>query len=727
MGPSSGLEFAWKRFGFAAVCCAVVAVGFGSVLAFRWGGESVANATDDIGEGVAAFVAAAACLWAAGRSEGRMKRGWLLMAASAAAWGLGEAVWSYYDVWLAQPVPVPSGADVGFLLAVPLAIAGVLSFWTAPRGTSEKWRVWLDAVNIVLALTYTAWALGLREIALTPGSLAERAIGFAYPFGDILIASVLILGIRRATRREHGRMLLLLAGLAANSLADSVFAYITATGTLPAIYNVIGTGWVVGYLTIALAALWPVRPVDPTEAGMPIDLWQIVLPWAVVSIAAISALAAVIQGEKGDPFQTVLAVVMAAMMMVGQVLTHKDTLGLLVKSRRSEVMLTEIIAQAPIGIARADPDFKIIGANPSLGALLHQDSAALIGSRISDYVPADAQGALFEQFGALLSGALHTFEGDRPLIRADGTRAWSHWKTTAVKNSSAETEYFLTTIADVTDEHLAKESAKANLAALEGLNAIKTEFFKSVGKDFRETVSGIRRLSGRLRDSDQLESSEVQSFAGSIYESANRLDGIVTAMLELERTNSSRALLDPKPVDLNVIIGHEVDQLRLPSDGTTVLMNLQVSLPPVIGDGRKLAQVVRTLLHKALKYSPERGQITVTSRVQGQEVEVIVRDLGLGVLAEFGSQGFGGRDVYADDPIFKVVGAGMGLGIARNIVQIHGGRIWVERLSGIGSESHFTVPIAPRGIGSQVGSGERGGIVSAAGAGFPAAAALRVT
>ena len=702
MGPLSARRLAWKRFAFAAISGAAATVGFASVLGFGWGGSGFVTAFDDIGEGVAAMVAAAACLWAAGRSEGRMKRGWLLMAASAAAWGLGEAVWSYYEVWLRLPVPVPSGADVGFLLAVPLAIAGVLSFWTSSRGTAERWRVWLDAVNIVLALTYTAWALGLKEVALTEGTLAERAIGLAYPFGDILIGAVLLLGIRRATRRDHGRMLLLLGGLAANSLADSVFAYITATGAWPAVYNVIGTGWVVGYLTIALAALWPVRQADPTEAKMPIDLWQIVLPWAVVLMAAISALVAVLQGEKSDPVQTVVAVAMAVMMMVGQVLTHKDTLGLLVKSRRSEAMLTEIIAQAPIGIGRTDTDFKIIGANPSLGTLLHRDPEAVIGSRISDYIPADALGPVIEQLTPLQTGAVQMAEGDSPLVRADGTRAWAHWKSIAVKNSSAETDYFLTTLADITDEHEAREAAKANLAALESLNAIKAEFFKSVSREFRDAVAGIRRASVRLRDSSELDSSEVRSSAGGIYESANRLDNIVTSVLELERTNSSRALVDRKRVDLNAIIRQEVGELRLPHDGTTVLTDLEASLPPVTGDGRRLAKVVRTLLHKAVKYSPYRGQIRVTSRVQGQQVEVIVRDQGLGVLAEFDGQGFGKGDVYAGDPIFKVVGAGMGLGIARHIVQVHGGRIWVERLAGAGSESHFTIPIAPSGIDSRI-------------------------
>ena len=72
-------------------------------------------------------------------------------------------------------------------------------------------------MNIVLALTFTGWALGLQQVWLSSGSLPERMIGLAYPVGDILIATVLVLGIRRATRYQHGRMILLLAGLAAIS------------------------------------------------------------------------------------------------------------------------------------------------------------------------------------------------------------------------------------------------------------------------------------------------------------------------------------------------------------------------------------------------------------------------------------------------------------------------------------------------------------------------------
>ncbi|MEA2655029.1 MAG: diguanylate cyclase, partial [Chloroflexota bacterium] len=307
----------WRLFAIAAAAATVVCIAFALVLQFQPGGDNFVTGVDDIGEAVAALLAAAACAWTASRSEGSLRRGWLLMAASAAAWCLGEIVWSVYEVGLGVASPFPSAADIGFLLAMPLAVAGVLSFWTAPRGTSEHWRLWLDGLTIALALTFTGWSLGLQQIELSPGSIGERAIGLAYPMGDILVATILILAIRRATRIHHARLLLLLGGLAANAIADSVFAYMTAIGNYPTL--VIDTAWVVGYLMIALAALWPARSPDRAIDRMPIDLWQVALPWAAVLTAGISALVVVMRGQRTDQFQTELAVAIACLLLLSEV------------------------------------------------------------------------------------------------------------------------------------------------------------------------------------------------------------------------------------------------------------------------------------------------------------------------------------------------------------------------------------------------------------------------
>ncbi|HEY8798944.1 MAG TPA: hypothetical protein VIO85_13895 [Candidatus Dormibacteraeota bacterium] len=317
MVVTSTRTFGWNQFAIAAAAATAAAIGDVLILGFNLGGDRFSIAVDDIGSAVAALAAAGACAYTARRSVGRFRRGWALMAASAAAWCIGELIWSAYEVVLNLVVPFPSAADAGYLLAVPLAVAGVLYFWTAPRGTAQRWRLWLDALTIALALTFTGWSLGLQQVELSSGVIVERAILLAYPGGDILIATVLILAIRRATRIHHGRMLLLLGGLAANAIADSAFAYMTADGVYPTL--LIDSGWVVGYLAIALAALWPAERADRAADERPVDLWQIALPWAAVLTAGASALVVVLRGQRTDQFQTVLAVAMVSLLAISEV------------------------------------------------------------------------------------------------------------------------------------------------------------------------------------------------------------------------------------------------------------------------------------------------------------------------------------------------------------------------------------------------------------------------
>jgi two-component system sensor histidine kinase VicK len=101
---------------------------------------------------------------------------------------------------------------------------------------------------------------------------------------------------------------------------------------------------------------------------------------------------------------------------------------------------------------------------------------------------------------------------------------------------------------------------------------------------------------------------------------------------------------------------------------------------------------VHTLLAYALKYSLYSGEIVVTSASLGGQVEVKVKDQGLAQRADFDNRLFGQGDGYTNHPIRKLVGTGLGLGIARQIVEMHGGEIGVDHLEGAGSISHFTLP-----------------------------------
>jgi hypothetical protein len=318
-------------------------------------GQHAVTATDDIGEAVAAALASVACVWAARRARGRDRLGWALMGISAALWAAGEVVWSIYEVGLGLPVPYPSLADAGFLSAVPFAVAGIRAFWGEARGTSARWRVWFDGLIVGIALTSTAWGFGLRAVWYSNST--TKLLDLAYPVGDILIGTVLILAIRRASRQQKGRMALLLAGVASYSIADSAFSYLTAQGAYGSVGSVLDTGWFAGFLLIALAATYPDAPPKTASQQAPLDLWQLALPWMTLLLASAGDLYSALTGHENE-FQTALTGILAVLLTVNMILERREFLEMLTDIETTRSTLNREFKTALVGIRQMSDQVK---------------------------------------------------------------------------------------------------------------------------------------------------------------------------------------------------------------------------------------------------------------------------------------------------------------------------------------------------------------------------------
>ena len=689
----------WRVFTFAAASAAVLTVAFVLWTALRIGGDQVTIAVDDVGEAVAAMAAAVSCGLAAFRNTGRTRLAWGLFAASATSWGVGEVVWSVYEVGLGVSVPFPSAADAGFLLAIPLGVAGVFAFTSAPSRLTTRGEALLAGAIVALSLVFVAWSLGLR--AVYDSSLASPAaqlIGLAYPVGDIITITVLVLALRRARKAERGCMLLLLGGLAANAFADSTFAYLTANSSYEAIGSLLDAGWVVGYLLIALAPLWPATDKGATVAEGPIELWQLALPWVAVLAAAITAIRLASTDLVLDQFSTVLAGSIGILLVGSQVLSHRDSRSFLLKTQRMEnqlerrsSLLDEIITHAPLGIARVGPNMKIIDVNPRMATLMHNDAGEVIDTPVARYLHPDEFARVADLFRPLWNGDVDTIESDSNMVRADKTTVWLHWSATTVRNAAGRVEYFLAMYEDTDAEHAANEAAIAHLAGIERLNELKSEFITLVSHEFRTGLVGIQGFSEMIRDSD-LPVDEVKSYAGEINKDAERLNRMINDMLDLDRIEAGRLTLRLEPVDLNLVLQGAVDRAHASSDRHQFTTALDSAEPIVHCDADRLAQIISNLLTNAIKYSPDGGVIEVDSRVREGFVEVSVRDHGAGIAPEFAKRLFSRYERY-EKTSGKVIGTGLGLAIARQIVEMQGGRIWVDTTVGVGSEFHFTLPL----------------------------------
>jgi hypothetical protein len=159
-------------------------------LAVRPVADEPVKLTANLAQLLAPLVAAVGCAWAAASGSGRTRRAWALLAASAACWAVGQAIWVWFEHMARRELPFPSLADVGYLGAIPLAVAAMLAFPGRAERAALQVRSLLDGAVIATSLLYTSWSLALGPVFRAgEGGVLEQAIALAYPVGDVVLAS----------------------------------------------------------------------------------------------------------------------------------------------------------------------------------------------------------------------------------------------------------------------------------------------------------------------------------------------------------------------------------------------------------------------------------------------------------------------------------------------------------------------------------------------------------
>ncbi len=325
-----------------------------SLLAFTalvlgpWPGDGAAQLISNLGQCAAALGASLACGLAARRCAlPAERRAWRLLGGSALSWGLGQVVWTAYETTRVA-APFPSPADLGYLLAVPLALAAM---WTlaARSSTSTHLVAALDGLIVAGSLLSVSWALVLGpSYRAGADDSFELGLSLAYPVGSLVVVSSVLLVMTRAGR-EHTAVPIVLLGGAMLVLggADSVFVWNTLSGT-ETLVSPADVGWTAGYLMVLLAAA-----TSPRDAGGRAASWatvasadasafrRAVLPLTVAGAALAIHLVRVLRGSEVDAFLAVVALATGALVLVRHLLTMQENQEL-TRSLRSKIeQLTE--------------------------------------------------------------------------------------------------------------------------------------------------------------------------------------------------------------------------------------------------------------------------------------------------------------------------------------------------------------------------------------------------
>ena len=240
-----------------------------------------------------------------------------------------------------------------------------------------------------------------------------------------------------------------------------------------------------------------------------------------------------------------------------------------------------------------------------------------------------------------------------------------------------------------------------DVSELRRLQQIRTEFIDNLSHELRTPLTTVSLLAETLTREAEAAGDAIptrmRERIGNIEVETGHLVQMVSELLDLSRIESGGALGALELLDLGAVAVGSTERLRLFADrqGVTLGTDVATPVPPVRGDAARLGQVLVNLLHNAVKFSPDGGDVRVSVRPAGNEVVVAVADHGVGIPR--GAQARIFERFYKVDRARvrgETGGTGLGLAIARHIVEQHGGRIWVESTEGVGSTFSFALPVA---------------------------------
>jgi signal transduction histidine kinase len=238
-----------------------------------------------------------------------------------------------------------------------------------------------------------------------------------------------------------------------------------------------------------------------------------------------------------------------------------------------------------------------------------------------------------------------------------------------------------------------REQLQSERSLNEG-NRLKAELISTLAHEMRTPLTSIKGYSTALLMEEATFAPRTQrEFLQIIDEETEVLQDLIRDLLESSVIDAGLLKLEPQPVRLSRLVADVVADAARRNPRCRFVVDLPATLPLVDADPRRIEQVLRNLLDNAVKYSPESSVIVVRGEIRGGEATLSVADQGVGIAPADLNRLFEKFFRVKTGLGRHVVGSGLGLPIARTIVESHGGRIWAESQVGRGSTFYFTLPL----------------------------------
>ncbi|MFN2543316.1 MAG: sensor histidine kinase [Actinomycetota bacterium] len=366
--------------------------------------------------------------------------------------------------------------------------------------------------------------------------------------------------------------------------------------------------------------------------------------------------------------------------LASQVFVRFENLRLFSETTEQRTQLADIIAHTSDGIFVVSPDRRILSWNPAMERMTGMPATHAEGGRLEDVLGAEDAGTL----ASAARGSKPQVEvRDLPLVRSDGSSRWLRYTRNPVQDRDGELKAYVVVARDIT-------------ADLE-TEQLKADFVATVSHELRTPLTPLKGfLSALLNGTVEDEPQARQEYYKIMLNQTSRLERLITDLLEVSRIESGKPVVEARPVELTGLIREHVKEYTGDEDGR-IVTRMPDGDVLVQADPFRVGQVIANLISNALKYSPSDTPVEVTVRRDGEQAIISVKDRGEGIPLSEQDRVFERFHRVESGMTRRTGGTGLGLYIAKRLVEAMNGRLWLVSQPAEGSTFSFSLPLVEPG------------------------------
>lgn len=377
--------------------------------------------------------------------------------------------------------------------------------------------------------------------------------------------------------------------------------------------------------------------------------------------------------------------------------------------RRSEEKYRGILEQIEEAYFETDLRGRVTMANPSLARSVGVAREAMLGRSFRHFVAPDGIRVVLDAFREVGRNGQPATGVELHYRHDDGTVHRGEMSVSLVRDRAGTPAGFRGVVRDVEERMRQQEELRSAKDAAEAANASKSAFLANVSHELRTpltSILGFARLIERRFDEvlaphlDAIDDpkvrravAQVRGNAGIISRESRRLTSLINDVLDLAKIEAGKVEWNMERLAPREVVEQALEATRglLDAKPEVAVRTEFDGVPDVIGDRDRLVQVVINLISNAVKFTPA-GDVTLSLRRVDGEVRVSVRDTGVGIAPQDHAAVFEQFQQVGDTLTEKPQGTGLGLPICKQIVEHHGGRLWLESAIGAGATFTFSLP-----------------------------------